>query len=250
MVVEHAFAPPHETTDAPPHEGEAILLYEAVRRYGEREALRSVSTRVQTGETLSVFGPNGAGKTTLLRMLATLLIPHRGTVRVRGHELPRDAHLVRPAIGFLAHDPLLYRDLTGRENLRFYAELYGVATPTQRIATLLDATGMTRRADEPVRNLSRGMAQRLAICRTLLHDPPVLLLDEPRAHLDPEAAALVDPLIGSRSPTTRVLVTHEVEHGLAEADRVLALRDGTVVIDAPARDVTAADVRGVYGGLA
>jgi heme exporter protein A len=250
MVVEQAFAAPHESTDAPPHEGEAILLHEVVRRYGEREALRSVSTRVQTGETLAVFGPNGAGKTTLLRMLATLLIPHRGTVRVLGHELPRDAHLVRPAIGFLAHDPLLYRDLTGRENLRFYADLYGVADPAQRIATLLDATGMARRADEPVRNLSRGMAQRLAICRTLLHDPPVLLLDEPRAHLDPEAAALVDPLIGSRSPATRVLVTHEVEHGLAEADRVLALRDGTIVIDAPAREVTAAEVRGVYGGVA
>jgi heme exporter protein A len=249
MVVE-AVAASRDTGDAPPHEGEAVLLHQAVRRYGEREALRAVSTRVQAGETLAVFGPNGAGKTTLLRMLATLLVPHRGTVRVLGHELPRDAHLVRPAIGFLAHDPLLYRDLTGRENLRFYAELYGVAAPAQRIAELLEATGMTRRADEPVRNLSRGMAQRLAICRTLLHDPAVLLLDEPRAHLDPEAATLVDPLIGARSRATRVLVTHEVEHGLSEADRVLALREGTVVIDAPARDVTVAEVRGVYGGMA
>ena len=195
-----------------------------------------------------MFGPNGAGKTTLLRMLATLLIPHEGTVRVFGSDLPRDAHRVRPLVGFLSHDPLLYRDLSGRENLLFYARLYDVSDPDARIAHLLEATGMSRRADEPVGSLSRGMAQRLAICRAVLHRPRLLLLDEPRAHLDPEATTAVDPLIGPGSDATRVLVTHDIEHGLAEADRVLALRDGYVVADAPAGQVTTADLRGVYEG--
>ena len=229
---------------------EAIHLEDVVRRYGEREALRSVSTRLSTGRTLTVFGPNGAGKTTLLRMLATLLVPHEGTVRVLGWELPRDAHRVRPAVGFLSHDPLLYRDLSGRENLLFYARLYGVPEPAARIAHLLEATGMSRRADDPVASLSRGMAQRLAICRAVLHAPRLLLLDEPRAHLDPAAAAMVDDLIGPGGGATRVLVTHDLEHGLAEADRVLALRDGYVVADAPAQQVTTADLRAVYAGSA
>jgi ABC-type multidrug transport system ATPase subunit len=109
---------------------------------------------------------------------------------------------------------------------------------------------MARRADDPVRNLSRGMAQRLAICRAVLHAPRLLLLDEPRAHLDPEATAMVDALIGPRTGMTRVLVTHDVEHGLAEADRVLALRDGYVVTDAPADQVAATDLRTVYSGAA
>ena len=145
--------------------------------------------------------------------------------------------------------PLLYRDLSGRENLLFYARLYDVPEPAARIAQLLEATGMARRADDPVRNLSRGMAQRLAICRAVLHAPRLLLLDEPRAHLDPEAAAMVDDLIGPRTGMTRVLVTHDLEHGLAEADRVLALRDGYVVTDAPAGQVRPR-LRAVYSGAA
>jgi heme exporter protein A len=227
---------------------EAILLHDVTRRYGERDALCAVSTRIEERQTLAVFGPNGAGKTTLLRMLATLLIPHEGTVRVFGSDLPRDAHRVRPIVGFLSHDPLLYRDLSGRENLLFYARLYNVPDPSARIAHLLEATGMSRRADDPVGSLSRGMAQRLAVCRAVLHRPRLLLLDEPRAHLDPQATAAVDTLIGPGSDATRVLVTHDLEHGLSEADRVLALRDGYVVVDARAGQVTAADLRGVYGG--
>ena len=106
---------------------------------------------------------------------------------------------------------------------------------------------MTARADEPVRNLSRGMAQRIGICRAVLHRPELLLLDEPRAHLDPEAAAMAEPLIGAGAGVTRVLVTHEIGHGLAEADRVLGLRDGAVLIDAPATRLDASQVRRLYG---
>ena len=249
MALEQVTEPAQPRAAGTDGDSDAILLEGVARRFGEREALRSVSTRLEIGKTLAVFGPNGAGKTTLLRMLATLLVPHGGTVRVLGCDLPRESHLVRPAIGFLAHDPLLYRDLSGRENLTFYARLYGVGDPERRIANLLELTGMSRRADEPVRSLSRGMTQRLSICRAVLHEPRLLLLDEPRAHLDPEAGAMADAVIGPGA-ATRVLVTHDVEHGLAEADRVLALRDGAVVIDAAARDVAPTDVRVVYGGLA
>jgi heme exporter protein A len=247
MAVESALQPAGSATATAPL-SEAIVLEGAVRRYGEREALQGVSARLDPGCTLAVFGPNGAGKTTLLRMLATLLIPHAGTVRVLGCDLPRRAHEVRHRIGFLAHEPLLYRDLSGRENLVFYARLYEVPDAEERIATLLEATEMSRRADEPVRNLSRGMAQRLAICRAVLHRPELLLLDEPRAHLDPAAVTLTESLIGPASGATRVLVTHELEHGLAEADTVLALREGQVTANAPARDVSTSELRALYGG--
>jgi heme exporter protein A len=225
---------------------EAVALHRVVRRYGERTALREVTLQLPQGCTLAVFGPNGAGKTTLLRMLATLLVPHEGELRVFGHRLPREAYRVRPRVGFLAHEPLLYHDLSGRENLRFYARLYGVEDPEARMSHLLEVTGMTARADEPVRNLSRGMAQRIGICRAALHRPELLLLDEPRAHLDPEAAAMAEPLIGARAGATRVLVTHEIEHGLAEADRVLGLRDGVVLIDEPAASLDSRAIRSLY----
>ena len=151
---------------------------------------------------------------------------------------------MRGRVGLLAHDPLLYRDLTARENLRFHARLHAVAPP--RIEALLDAVGMARRADEPIGTLSRGMAQRVAICRAVLHEPELLLLDEPLANLDPGAAGAVEPLIGASSGAARVLISHDVEHGLAEADLVLGLRGGRQALFAPAREVDVAMVRGLY----
>jgi heme exporter protein A len=194
------------------------------RRYGERAALSGVSLTLETGQTMSVFGANGAGKTTLLRVLATLLRPSDGTVRVLGAELPRESWKARGRVGLLGHDPLLYRDLSGRENLRFHARLHRVSP--KRADDMLAAVGMSERAGDPVRELSRGMVQRLAAARAVLHDPPLLLLDEPRAGLDPAAAEQLEPLIGKASGRTRVLVTHDVERGLAEADVALGLRDG------------------------
>ena len=225
-----------------PDAAAAIALEGVVRRYGERLALDGVTVAIEEGQTLGVFGSNGAGKTTLLRVLATLLRPHAGTACVLGAELPGDAWKVRGRVGFLGHEPLLYRDLTPRENLRFHAELYGVAR--ERVDELLGAVGMERRADDPVHNLSRGMVQRVATARAVLHDPPVLLLDEPRAHLDPAAAQLLEPLIGRASGRTRVLVTHDVEGGLAESDVVLGLRRGKPAVVGAA--VTVEDLRGLY----
>jgi heme exporter protein A len=219
----------------------AIELAELGRAYGERVALADVTLSLDAGRTLAVFGANGAGKTTLLRILATLLRPHRGTARVLGRELPKDGWAVRGKLGFLGHEPLLYRDLTARENLRFHARLHGVAFA--RVETLLDAVGMKRRADDPVHTYSRGMVQRVAVCRAVLHEPELLLLDEPLAGLDPGAARAVAPLIAGG---TRVVISHDVEHGLAEADVVLGLRNGRPAVLAPAAQVAPADLRALY----
>ena len=162
-----------------------------------------------------------------------------------GSRLPREGWAVRGRIGLLAHDPLLYRDLSVRENLRFHARLHGIADGA-RGASCWRPSGMARRADEPVRSLSRGMAQRVAICRAVLHEPELLLLDEPLANLDPGAAGAVAALIGRESGAARVLISHDVELGLAEADLVLGLRGGRPEIVAPAGDVGAGDVRGLY----
>ncbi|HLH65021.1 MAG TPA: ABC transporter ATP-binding protein [Solirubrobacteraceae bacterium] len=194
------------------------------RLFGERTALRDVSVSVPAGATLAVLGANGAGKSTLLRILASLLRPHAGEVSVLGEPLPRRAFAVRGRVGLLGHEPLLYRELTGRENLLYHARLHRV--DPGRVRDLLAAVRMERRADEPVRLLSRGMVQRLAICRAVLHRPSVLLLDEPLANLDPAAGELVEPLIGRSSQTTRVLTSHDPSSALEEADLVLALRDG------------------------
>ena len=222
----------------------AIELEDVGRAYGERTALAGVTLTLEPGRTLAVFGANGAGKTTLLRILATLLRPHAGRARVLGRDLPVDGWAVRGRIGLLAHDPLLYRELSARENLRFHARLHRVAEA--RVEALLDQVGLLARADEPVRTLSRGMAQRVAICRAALHEPELLLLDEPLANLDPGAAEAVAPLIGREAGPARVLISHNVEHGLEEADVVLGLRGGRPAFLGPAAAVSSVEIRSLY----
>jgi heme exporter protein A len=223
----------------------ALLEVEGLaRHYGEREALSGVSLSLSEGRTLVVFGPNGAGKTTLLRVLATLLRPHAGTVNVLGSSLPGDAWAVRGRVGLLAHEPLLYRELTARENLRFHARLHSVSD--ERIEEVLEGVAMTARAGEPLRTLSRGMVQRVAVARAVLHDPALLLLDEPYSNLDPAAVELVAPLIGPASGRTRVICSHDPGGGLAEADVVLGLRAGRSVLLRDAAEVHADEIVELY----
>ncbi len=174
----------------------AIELIGLRREYGERPALAGVDLALRQGESLLVVGPNGSGKTTLLRILATLLRPNGGETRVFDALLPRDAWKVRGRIGLLGHDPLLYRDLSGWENLRFHAKLHGMrgAAAEDRIGSLLAAVDMERRGDDRVAELSAGMRQRLSACRCVLHDPELLLLDEPDSNLDAEGRELVRTL--------------------------------------------------------
>jgi heme exporter protein A len=222
----------------------AIELEGLTRRYGERVALAGVTLALPAGATLVVFGPNGAGKSTLLRILATLLRPHAGTARVLGHALPDEGWAVRGQVGLLGHEPLLYRDLTARENLRFHARLHGVGA--ERVEELLDRVGVAPRADDKVHTYSRGMVQRLAVARAVLHDPAVLLLDEPRASLDPAGAELVEPLIGAAAGRTRVITSHDPAGGLAEADVALGLRAGHPALLAPAGQVGTAEIGALY----
>jgi heme exporter protein A len=245
----------------------ALELDGLTRRYGEREALGGVSLSLAEGRTLVVFGQNGAGKTTLLRVLATLLRPHEGSVRVLGSALPDESWAVR---GRSARDRAAARGRAGRrarENLTFHARLHGVVR--ERVDELLEAVAMGRRADEPLRGLSRGMVQRVAIARAVLHDPDLLLLDEPRANLDPAAVELVAPLIGARAEAgtgvdaggdagghartggprarrTRVICSHDPGGGLAEADVVLGLRAGRVALLRPASDVHPDEIAELY----
>ena len=224
----------------------------ALRRdYGAEPVLRDVSFELAPGQTLVVLGPNGAGKSTLLRMIATLLRPSSGDLSVLGAELPRRAWKARGRIGYLGHDALLYADLTLTEALAFHAQLHRVPGHEARIRDLLERVGLERRAHQHVRTLSAGQAQRAAVARCVLHEPELLLLDEPGAHLDPAGFGTVEPLIGRGSGATRVVVTHDVEGGLADADRALALRsDGSVAYEGPAGGLTPGDARAVYAGRA
>ena len=222
-------------------DAKAIELAGLTRAYGDRVALADVSLALDPGRTLVVFGPNGAGKSTLLRVLATLLRPTSGEATVLGRALPGEAWAVRGRVGFLGHEPLLYRELTGRENLRFQARLFGVDQP--RVDELLERLQLTRRADDPVRELSRGTVQRLAVARAVLHDPELLLLDEPRANLDPAAADLIEPMLAGR---TRVVTSHDPAGGLAEADLALGLKAARVAFLAPADEIGPDQIGALY----
>ncbi len=216
--------------------------------YGERWVLRDLELDLAPGSTLAVLGPNGAGKSTLLRIVATLLRPTVGTVEVFGFGLPREAWRLRGRIGFLGHQALLYRDLDARENLAFHGRLFGLADGgATRAAELLERVGLAHRAATRVDEMSAGMVKRLAVCRAVLHDPDLLILDEPLANLDPSGVETVAPLLGPAPGRTRVVVTHDVDAALEQADRVLGLgRDGSVAFELPAAEVDAERAREIY----
>ncbi|CAN5504145.1 hypothetical protein BH20ACT15_BH20ACT15_11410 [soil metagenome] len=167
-------------------EAAAIELEGLTRDFGDRPALAGVDLRVEAGSTLAVLGPNGSGKTTLLRILAGLLRPTGGGANVLGASLPRETWKLRGRVGFLGHEPLLYRDLSPNENLTLAARLHGIGREParDRIAELLDRVGMAHRSRDRVGEFSAGMAQRVAACRAVLHEPELLLFDEPDAHRD------------------------------------------------------------------
>jgi len=230
----------------------AINVSALEKDFGERTALGGVRFSLAREETLVLLGSNGAGKTTLLRILAALLRPSAGLVGVLGAELPGESYRVRGRIGYLGHDPLLYRDLSGRENLRFSARLHGIeaAEAEARIESLLELTGMRWRADERAAVLSAGMRQRLAICRAVLHSPELLLLDEPDAHLDAEGRELARGLIGPAPGRARVVVTHDPERALPDADQALVLGAGGVPTYAgPAAGLEPDEARAMLAGV-
>jgi len=198
------------------------------RAYGRRQVLRDLDLAVAAGEAVAVAGPNGAGKTTLLRVLAGLARPDRGEVRLEGRPLRRDAPQVRRAVGLVSHQTLLYDDLTLHENLTFAARLYGLPAPAAAARAALDEAGLGSRADESPRRLSRGLAQRAAIARALLHRPRLLLLDEPFTALDAAASERLRAELGARREQGLgiVLVTHQLAEAWEVATRIAVLVEG------------------------
>jgi heme exporter protein A len=222
-----------------------IIANSLTKQFGPFMALRGLDLEVRPGEFVTIVGPNGAGKTTLLRILATLSRPTRGRVSIAGHALPKGADQARRQIGLLSHQPLLYGDLTAEENLRFFGKMYDVPHLEARIIELLDQVDLIDRRSDRARTFSRGMQQRLAIARALLHDPAVVLLDEPFTGLDPHASDRLEELLhllrdGQR---TVVMTIHDLDRGWAMCDRALVLARGKIVYEASTQDVDVATFR-------
>ncbi len=222
------------------------------KHYGAQVALDKVTLSLGRNERLAVLGPNGAGKTTLIAVLATLLRPSAGTLRIMGYdsvEMPND---VRRHVGVVAHRTYLYEELSARENLLFYGRLYGVRDLAARVETLLRLVDIYPRRHEQIGNLSRGMQQRVALARALVHDPAVLLLDEPDTGLDQEHLDLLASLVQGRAIPQRaiVLTTHNLERALALCDRVVVLAQGEPVYAAESAALDYAQLQKAYRGLA
>jgi heme exporter protein A len=219
-----------------------------VKSFGSKVALDGIDLDVAEGEFLTLVGPNGAGKTTLIRVLATLTRPTEGSVRVAGYDLVGQGAEVRRRIGLASHQTLLYEDLSAEENLRFYGRMYEVPELEERITALLQRVGLEHRRRDLVRTFSRGMQQRLSIARALLHDPAILLLDEPYTGLDQQATEVLGEVLGAlvgRSCTV-LMTTHDLERGLELCDRAAILVNGRIVYQADRSHLDVATFREAY----
>jgi heme exporter protein A len=216
-----------------------IEVRRLVKRFGLKTVLRSVDFQVQAGEFVALLGPNGAGKTTFLRILASLSRPAMGEVRIAGYRLPEQAAAVRRRLGVVSHLPLLYGDLTAEENLQFFGRMYGVDNLEDRVTEVLDLVGLLPRRRDLVRTFSRGMQQRLAIGRAVLHDPDVMLFDEPHTGLDQEASAMLDHVLREVAAQGRtvVMTSHDLARSGDLASRFDVLSRGTISASVQRSDI-------------
>ena len=225
-----------------------IAVHKLIKRYGLKTVLRGLEFEVQPGEFVALLGPNGAGKTTFLRILASLSRPSLGEVRIAGYPLPAQASAVRRRLGVVSHLPLLYGDLTAEENLQFYGRLYGVIDLEGRAAEVLELVGLSARRRDLVRTYSRGMQQRLAIGRAVLHDPEVLLLDEPHTGLDQDACEMLDHAlreVAARGRTV-VMTSHDLARAGDLATRFDVLSRGVIVASIRREQIAADELLGFY----
>lgn len=217
------------------------------KRFGARRVLKSVDFELPQGASLVIFGPNGAGKTTLLRILSTLDRPSKGSCEALGLSYKEQVDKVRGCIGFITHNPMLYLDLTARENLVLFARLYGVDDPDKAADEMLSLVELKHRANDKVRGFSRGMTQRIAIARAFINDPRIVFLDEPYSGLDPHAAGIVDRMLAeSRQRRTLVTVSHSLESGFAQASHVLLLAKGRQVMFSEQSQLDYDEFKNVY----
>lgn len=225
-----------------------IQIHKLIKTFGHRMVLRGVDLTINEGDFVTLMGANGAGKTTLMHIVATLSRPTGGNVFINGYNLVDSASELRRFIGLVSHKTLLYDDLTGQQNLSFYSRMYDVPEATQRIETVLEQVGLAGRRHDPVRTYSRGMQQRLAIARAILHNPPILLLDEPDTGLDQHAADRLSELLSAvgASQRTILMTTHHLERGLSLGNRVVILANGKIAYDVQRQEVTVAEVREQY----
>ncbi len=216
-----------------------IVIKKLVKRFGLKTVLRGMEMDVRAGEFVALLGPNGAGKTTFLRILASLSRPTLGEVIIGGYHLPRQASAVRHNLGVVSHMPLLYGDLTAEENLRFYGRIYGIQEAVQRINEVLELVGLESRRRDLVRTFSRGMQQRLAIGRAILHDPEVLLFDEPHTGLDQDACDMLDGLLRKVAGEGRtvVMTSHDLARVEDLASRFDVLSRGVICASASRKDL-------------
>lgn len=215
------------------------------KSFGLKPAVENVSLTIQRGEYAALLGVNGAGKTTLIRLLATLTRPTSGDIIVADADSRKNPQTIRRNIGVMSHAGFLYDDLTAEENLRFYGKMYNLDGLKERLELLLHQVGLLSRRHDPVRSFSRGMQQRLALARALLHDPPILLLDEPFAGLDVNAADMLKQLLDDliASDHTVLLAVHDIDYALEKTHRILILRDGKLIADGPADNQNPATIR-------
>jgi heme ABC exporter ATP-binding subunit CcmA len=212
-------------------ESSLLLTRDLTKTFGRFTALRSLSLEIPRGESLTIVGRNGAGKTTFLKIVSSIIRSYTGEVLISGKNLKTADEDTRRTIGFVSHESLLYKDLTVRDNLGFYARMYGVADRDRRIGEIIRRVDLEAKTDVLVRALSRGMKQRLSLARAFIHSPSILLLDEPFTGLDERASEILDSLLGEfkASGGTLVMVTHDIERGWKLADRVVVFEKGKVV---------------------
>jgi heme exporter protein A len=242
--------PDATTSDSEPGGGPppVVVAQEITRLYGPRRALAGVDLTIRTGDFLTLFGPNGAGKTTLLKAIAMLIRPTSGTLSLFGLDSGRWTDRVKRRIGLIGHAGFAYDGLTGRDNLKFYGRLYDVDHRVDRADELLRQVGLQDRADDAVRTYSRGMRQRLAIARALIHDPALVLLDEPYTGLDQHASSMLRSLLDQVRGRGRsvVMVTHQLAEGLRLSNRIAIMARGRIVLERPTDGLSREELERIY----
>ena len=225
-----------------------IKVRNLIKRFGPKTVLQGLNFEVEPGEFVALLGPNGAGKTTLLRILSSLSRPAEGEVFIAGYRLPEQAQLVRGKLGVLSHQPLLYGELTAEENLWFFGRMYGIQALKQRSSQVLEQVGLSRRRGDLVRTFSRGMQQRLAIGRAVLHQPQVMLFDEPHTGLDQEACQMLDRIMAeiAQQGRTVVMTSHDLARAATLATRFDILSRGKLIASRSSRELDVDNLLSFY----